>query len=137
MKDIDFSTPVANTSPGVLSNLWRRFIVDNRLIGHLPRLVDRYLNKDKTNRDVPVVKKKNRSTMFKNISAREMTIKTFLDLMFNLVGTKKIVITIEVELPTGKTTKHSVTVTQEATNKEADDATNDATSGDSHQSSSG
>lgn len=128
MNKYDFNTPTTNTATGVLAKLWRTFIKDNSLIGFMPMLIDRYLTKNKDS-DIGPIKKKNKATMENNVSAREMSIKTFVDLMFNLVNCKEMDITIKVTLPNNKKTEHTVKLSKDDINtidKELLDAINAA-----------
>lgn len=107
--DFKFKEPTSNNESGVLAKLWRTFLDDNRLNGKLPTMVETYLDNDNDPK-VTVVRKKNRSTLYGNIAAPEMTIKTFFDLMFNLVRVRRIEFSIKVTFPTGKESIHTVCI---------------------------
>lgn len=111
MAHISFAEPPANTEGGKLSQLWRLVVVDNNYFSSLNYFVTNYLQKtNRMNSTVVSVKRKNKSTLFKNISASEMTIKTLLDLLFNLIEVKRVTILLKLTLPTGRETVHSVDI---------------------------
>lgn len=113
MSDIDLDKPHSQNEAGVLTMLWRRILKDNRLTppSRLNPFIDRYLEtNDPTEGRVANLKKKNKATIIKNITAPEMTFKTFLDLVFNFLGVVKIDLSIKIHFPNGDNSVHTVTV---------------------------
>lgn len=110
-----FKDEVSNTESGVLAKIWRKILIERRITPSLGLLIDRYLQDQHLNEDnlAKNVKKKNRSTLISNITAKEMTIKTFLDLLRNLLKVKRLVIHIEITTAGGETSVHSLSVTGE------------------------
>lgn len=110
-----FEDEVSNTESGVLAKIWRKILIERRITPSLGLLIDRYLQDQHLNEDnlAKNVKKKNRSTLISNITAKEMTIKTFLDLLRNLLKVKRLVIHIEITTAGGETSVHSLSVTGE------------------------
>ena len=110
-----FEDEVSNTESGVLAKIWRKILIERRITPSLGLLIDRYLQDQHLNEDnlAKNVKKKNRSTLINNITAKEMTIKTFLDLLRNLLKVKRLVIHIEITTAGGETSVHSLSVTGE------------------------
>ena len=106
-----FKDPVSNKDSGVLANLWRRVVRESNLQNSLNHLADRYVKKtNPISQRVANVKKRTKSTVLKNISDPDMTIKTFLDLIFNLLGAKKLTISIKITYPNGTETIHSLPI---------------------------
>lgn len=108
-----FEDEVSNTESGVLAKLWRKLLIERGITPSLGLLIDRYLQDQHLNEEnlAQNVKKKNRSTLISNITAKEMTIKTFLDLLRNLIKVKRLVIHIEITTAGGETSVHSLAVT--------------------------
>ena len=121
MGDFNFDGPTANNESGILARLWRKILKENNLERLIPVLIERYLNKkaDKTN-EIPIVKKKNRSTIAGNVNAKEMTIKTFFDLLFNLIGVCRIELSVKITFPSGKESIHTVGITNRDQNSQSE-----------------
>ena len=106
-----FKDPVSNKDSGVLANLWRKVVLESNLQHSIRHLADRYVKKtNPMSQRVSNVKKRTKSTVLKNISDPDMTIKTFLDLIFNLLGAKKLTISIKITYPNGTETIHSLPI---------------------------
>lgn len=78
-----------STAGAILSKLWRKTLKDRELHNRLPLLVNRYLNNNYINLGSrgKVTSKK---TLEENIVSEEMSIKVFIDLYKNLLGSKKV-----------------------------------------------
>lgn len=99
------------TEGSVLATLWRNVLTETNMLPALDYFVDRYVNNSKGMESrVKAVKRKTKSTMMKNVTANDMTWKTFLDLMFNFLKVKRIIISIKLTHAGGNETIHSVTV---------------------------
>lgn len=113
MADFDLDKPCSNNEAGVLAALWRK-VLNDLGINHLARLsvfIDKYLQKtDPLNGEVANLRRKNKSTVNKNIVATEMTFKTFMDLMLNLLNVVKIDISVKIYFPNGEHSVHTITV---------------------------
>ena len=106
-----FKDPVSNKDSGVLAKLWRKVILESRLENSLNFLADRYVKRSEPmSSRVVNVKRRTKSTVMKNITDSDMTIKTFLDLVFNLLGAKKLTISIKITYPNGTETIHSLPI---------------------------
>jgi len=111
MADVKITQPIATKESGVLAGLWRNILRDNNYIPALDYLVTKYVAKtDKMNGRVQNVKRKTKSSIIKNITDSEMSIKTFIDLLFNFLNVKKIDISIKLTFPNGNETIHSIAV---------------------------
>jgi len=76
-------------------------------------MVARYVNKNKSLAGLTRVKNVNRKTknsLIKNITAQEMTWRTFLDLIFNFLNAQKMDITIKLTMPNGDERMQTMTV---------------------------
>lgn len=113
MADIKLDTkPVNKDHTGVLASLWRKVILENKLSTYLGIMVNNYLSKSKAlDSKSDAIKRKNKTTLVENITASKMTFKTFVDLLFNVVGCIKLDISIKVYFKGGKTSVHTVTLT--------------------------
>jgi len=101
--------PLDNNREGsILVKLWRNILKETNLINAIEYLVDRYTNK--SNASIKMVKKKTKSSLIKNVSATDMTWKTFVDLIFNVLNVKKMTISVKLQYPNGKESIHSVVV---------------------------
>ena len=106
-----FKDPVSNKDSGVLAKLWRKVILESRLENSLNYLADRYVKRSEPmSSRVATVKRRTKSTVMKNITDGDMTIKTFLDLVFSLLGAKKLTISIKITYPNGTESVHSVPI---------------------------
>lgn len=126
MSDYKLDKPVSSNESGVLAKLWRKILKENNFMPALDLLVKRYLD---TN-DILKGRNKNhknktRSTIIANIAATEMTFKTFLDLVFNLLRAKRLDISIKVTMQSGKTSTHSISLTNDDMAKLPEDDTGD------------
>lgn len=110
---LNFELPPADTPTGALAKLWRKYLTDNGFVGIMPMLIEEYLKKNKET-DVKPVKLKNKSTMFNNVSAREMSIKTLFDLVFNVTNAKDMELSLKITLPNGKVSTSSIKVLAES-----------------------
>lgn len=111
MGDSLLKKPVAKNESGVLAGLWRNILKENHFIPAIDVLVNRYVNKqNKDNDKLGSVRLKAKSTLLSNISCTEMTFKTFLDLIFNFLGVKKIHISIKLTFSNGEESIHSIGV---------------------------
>lgn len=118
--NIDFNTPPSTNESGILTRLWRKIIKDNNLTSYLPMLVDQYVNEthmlddQDTNKAkdpaTKALKRKSKSTMINNITANEMTFKTFMDLVFNLLKVKRITLSVKITFNNGDENVHSVVI---------------------------
>lgn len=119
MADYKLDKPVSKNESGILAKLWRKILIDNNFLPALDLLVKRYIERnDILAGRVTNFKKKNKSTITTNITAPEMTFKTFLDLVFNLLRAKRLDISIKVTFHSGKETVHSVSITNDEVDKE-------------------
>lgn len=106
-----FKDPVSNKDSGVLAKLWRKVVLESKLENSLNYLADRYVKRSEPmSSRVATVKRRTKSTVMKNITDSDMTIKTFLDLVFNLLGAKKLTISIKITYPNGTESVHSVPI---------------------------
>jgi len=113
-----------NKENSVLAKLLHKMLIELNLIKSITYLVDRYvrINKyDKTNVDRTIT----RSTMFNNITADEITWKTFIYILFNLLNIKELVLSIQITRKNNDseepvTTMHYVTVTKKSPVKDMD-----------------
>ena len=123
MAKLDFENQPSSNESGILAALWRKVIKEGGFISSLNTFIELYLRKnDVTEGRVAVVKKKTKSTLINNITASEMTVKTFMDLIFGLLNAKKIKLTVEITYQNDKTSSHSVTALPANTlNKEEKD----------------
>ena len=101
--------PLDNNKEGsILVKLWRNILTETNYINAIEYLVNRYANKGSSS--VKMVKKKTKSSMIKNVTSTEMTWKTFIDLIFNILNVKKMTISVKLQYPNGKESIHSVVV---------------------------
>lgn len=83
--------------------------------------MDRYLKvQDQEVGSIPGVKKKNKSTLIANVTASEMTMKTFVDLVFRFLRARSLTISIKVTFHNGKESVHSVSVAYQEMTKTGD-----------------
>lgn len=109
--DYKLDKPVSNNESGVLAKLWRKIITENNYLPALDLLVRRYMEEnDIAAGRIKNVKRKTKTTVVSNITATEMTFKTFLDLVFNLLKAKRLDISIKVTLHSGKESIHSISI---------------------------
>lgn len=103
--------PTSNTGSGVLAKLWRKILIDNGYIAALGNLTDRYQkDQEQAGLTTPSLKKKNKSTIIANVTAKEMTMKTFVDLIFRFLRARSLTISVKVTFHNGKDSVHSVTM---------------------------
>lgn len=110
--------PISNSESGILAATWRKLIIENELKPALDHLVNRYVSEsDPTHGRVKNIKRRNRSTLISNICASDMTFKTFIDLIFNLLRGVKLDIHIKVTFVNGKSIETNVSVTNDMVSK--------------------
>lgn len=90
----------------ILSRLWRNILHDTHYINNLKYLVDRYVNKSKSS--VNMVNRRTKSSLIKNLTAQDMSWKTFIDLIFNVLDVKFITISIKLDYADGTSSIHNV-----------------------------
>ena len=109
MSDINFNKPISKNESGVLAALWRNIIKTNNLTHALDYLVLKYISRSgKESGDN--IRLKNKSTLLSNITAPEMSIKVFFDLLFNYLCVKKVSFTIKLTFINGDESVHTVNV---------------------------
>lgn len=112
--DFDKLDPPAKTESGVLAVLFRKIWRENRFRDYFDILLNRYIEEN----DISAgrsknVKRKTKSTIVSNLTATEMTFKTFIDLLFNFIKIKKLTITVKLTFQSGSETLHTVVVNGE------------------------
>ena len=113
MAEIKIEGVPSNTEGGALARLWRRILNETNKTQALDYLLGNYLAKVQNKKgiqNVPSLKGKTKSTLIKNIGALDMTIKTFFDLLFNIFGAKRVVLSVKITHATNLETIHSVIV---------------------------
>jgi len=113
MAEVKLSDKVSQSENGALAGLWKKINKDLNLEAALDYMVGRYVNKNKTLAGLTRVKNVNRKTknsLIRNITASEMTWKTFLDLIFNFLNVRRVDITVKLTMPNGDETIHTIAV---------------------------
>ena len=105
--ELDFSKKTSTTETGTLAKLWRKILVESGIMPGITFLVNRYLARTKT--DSSMLKKKNRSTLLTDISATEMSWKSFVDLLFNFLNVKSVEFIVKIKW-NSRETSHSISV---------------------------
>lgn len=116
MSIIKFTDNIPKTEGGVLARLWRNILRENNLLPKLDYLVLRYVRKTDLMTDrVQAVKRKHKFTLTKNLTDTEITFKTFLDLLFNLLEVKQVNFTVSLKFANGEKSVHTISVDSKAT----------------------
>lgn len=122
MAKLDFDQAPSCNESGILVMLWRKILKESGLSNSLNTLIEKYLNKhDKTEGRIKSVKKQTKSTIVNNITASEMTFKTFMNLLLNLLNAKRVKLTVEITYPSDRTTTHSISVLSSSYSEEKSD----------------
>lgn len=125
----EINRPINNNKEGaLLSKLFRKIVTELSLINRIHFLIDRY-TKVAVGSDVKAVKRKTRSSLVNNIVADEMTWKTFMDLMFNLLRVKKCKFTVELTHQNGVVSKHDLMVVKDTSTDDKDDSKDEKNDG--------
>jgi len=90
----------------ILTKLWRNILHDINYINNLEYLVNRYVNKTKSS--VNMVNRRTKSSLIKNITAKDMSWRTFIDLIFNVLDIKFMTISIKLDHADGTSTVHHI-----------------------------
>ena len=98
----------ANTEHGVLTKLWLIVLRDKGYLNIMQQLITRYVNN--TNLTSKVTVKKTKASITADVTATEMTWKKLLNLLFNVLQIKKLVITIKMVGEDDTESYHSITV---------------------------
>ena len=98
----------ANTEHGVLTKLWLIVLRDKGYLNIMQQLITRYVNN--TNLTSKVTVKKTKASITADVTATEMTWKKLLNLLFNVLQVKKLVITIKIVGEDDTESFHSITV---------------------------
>ena len=91
----------------IMSTLWKKILEDLNLKNKLSILIDIYIHKKF--KDIKV-KKKNRNSIMNDIMSENMTLKTFLMLLFAVLRVKKVIITVTLTHVDNNETSHSITI---------------------------
>lgn len=112
MPEKELDDPVANTEGGGLAKLWRKILNETGMRYRLEALVTQYLTRPDNDQNNSTVfdKRKNRSTIWSNILANDMTIKTFMDLIFNVINIRHVKLTIELTDFINKKSVHNIEI---------------------------
>ncbi len=111
MSKIEFDPNISSKEGGALTALWRAVLKENNFFYMIDLLVNRYVRKtDTMDGRSTVIKRKTRSSLINNITATEMTFKTFLDLLFNFLAVKKVTITIMLTHANNDESVHSIAI---------------------------
>lgn len=105
--EVKFTKETAQTESGILAKLWRNILRETGILPGITFFINQYLERNKTTS--ATIKKKNRSTLITDITATQMSWKTFTNLLFSLLNVKKIEFIVKITWPT-RETAHSVTV---------------------------
>lgn len=100
---------ISRTEGSILSKLWRNILVDTNMDNALDYLVTRYMS-DHSNSTIKADKRKTKSSIIKNITADDMTWKTFLDILFNFLRVRRIEFCVKLTRASGDISVHSVIV---------------------------
>ncbi|MDQ6990799.1 MAG: hypothetical protein Q9M11_03605 [Mariprofundaceae bacterium] len=119
---MDFKGKPTSTAHGALARLWRNIIKDNKLEHALGFLVTRYITKNTS--DSKNIRRKTRSTLESDITAKEMTWKKFTHLVFHYLGAVRLDITIKLTFANGRSTVHTVGIksSENEDNKDLEEA---------------
>lgn len=90
----------------ILTKLWRNILHDTNYINNLEYLVNRYVNKTKSS--VKMVNRRTKSSLIKNMTAKDMSWKTFVDLIFNVLDIKFMTVSIKLDYADGSSTVHHI-----------------------------
>jgi len=115
-----------STAGGALAKLWRNTLRDNNLYPSIGYLVTRYTSRNSVTDSKNSVRK-TKASLISNIRSGEMTWKTYLKLLFEFLGVRKVDITIKLTLANNSETLHSITVVND--NIKDDNDKKDATDG--------
>ena len=104
------------TENGLLAKLWGKVIRENSYQNRLIYLISRYARKaDAMSDRVKVVRVKQKFTLTKNVFEKEMTFKTFMDLLFNFLEVVKVDVTISLKFADGTKSVHTVSTDNKIT----------------------
>ena len=93
----------ASDEHGILAKLWRKILLENKLINQLLFNINRY---ERT----PGPKKKNKSVIIKSVIDPRISFKTFLFLLFEILRVKKVKLRVEIDFGM-KTSVHEIEIT--------------------------
>lgn len=105
---------VARSEGGLLALLWRKAIKENNLDKALMHLINGHVNKEisklvKDKEDASKVTVSTlRSAVVNRVTATNMTVKTLVDLLFNVLNVKRLDITITLTHANNRTSTHTV-----------------------------
>lgn len=103
------NTPIkSRDSGGILSKLFRKIMIETGLVNAVDSLVESYLRDSKEQSRTTGLAPKKRSQIQTSIKEEDMTWKSFIDLVINLLRVKKMVITIELYHTETRVTTHKV-----------------------------
>lgn len=103
---MDLKGQPTNTPQGALARLWRNVIKDNGLEHNLGYMVTRYI--DRTGEKSKNLRRKTRTTLEADITAKEMTWKKFTHLIFHYLGAMRLDVTIKITFANGMSSVHNI-----------------------------
>ena len=108
---------INNTPGGALAKLWRNMLSGNNLYPSIGHLVNRYTSKNSV-ADTKNSVRKTKASLIGNITAGEMTWKTFIKLLFEFIAVRKVDITIKLTFANNTEKLHSVTIVNDDMKKD-------------------
>jgi len=106
---MEFKDKTTSNPHGVLAKLWRSIVIENNLLNTLDYLVNRYVN-NTARTAAKNIRRKTKSTLMADITAKEMTWKKFTNLVFNYLGAIRMDITVKLTFPNGNKSYHTVSM---------------------------
>jgi len=100
--------PVSKNEDGILTSLFRNMLVKSGLIPYLSFRINEYVRNGGS---------KNKASIFKIIFNGEMTWKSFMFLIFDILKVEKMTISIKLQLNKDKTVEHTMDVMFNSHNK--------------------
>jgi len=92
---------VSNTENGILTKLFRMIIFDTGLINKIPYNINRYIRNGG---------KKNKATISRLILSGEMSWRSFIFLLFDILRVKKCTFKVTLEYDVGPSSEHEISI---------------------------
>jgi len=94
--------PIAHNEGGLIAALWRNILKDLNYTNKLPWLIEQYIRNTKPEG------RKTKASITKNAHSGDMTFKTFMLLLFNVLSVKKITFSVKLTFDNGDETVHGI-----------------------------
>lgn len=109
LEDVINSEDFHKSSNGILTYLWRQYLIENKLDKHGDILIYDFLKRSSENNDYQI-KSVNKTALTKKLKENRMSFKTFMFLLTEFIENEEVELTLKVKSKKGIESRHTVDV---------------------------